>query len=76
MKECYVIYLWGYNVFSTVSLQKVITDADKIDDVVSDIATKYELEFVLESDTNTYKRYRNITDDRDISIIVKQMQLE
>lgn len=76
MATCYVIYLWGDDVFGNVSMQKVITDNTKIDDVVSDIATKYNMEFVLYNNNSLTHQYRNITDDRDISIIVEHMELE
>lgn len=76
MATCYVIYLWGDDVFGGVSLKKVITNVDMIDDAISSIAETYNLEFILFQGDVNLQHYRNITDDRDISIIVEKMQLE
>lgn len=76
MATCYVIYLWGDDVFSNMSLKKVITNVDMIDDAISSIAETYNLEFILFQGDASIQHYRNITDDRDISIIVEKMRLE
>lgn len=76
MATCYVIYLWGDDVFSGMSLKKVITNVDMIDDAISSIAETYNLEFILFQGDTSIQHYRNITDDRDISIIVEKMRLE
>lgn len=76
MKECYVIYLWGGDIFGNMSLEKVITDVSKIDDEIIAITNKYNLEVVSHEMEWCYRYYKHISDGRDIAIIVERTTLE
>lgn len=76
MKECYVIYLWGGDVYGNITLLKVITDVSKIDDEIIAIANERNLEVVSYEMEWCYRYYKHISDERDIAIIVERTTLE
>lgn len=76
MKKYYIIYLRGKDVRGEYAMEKVITGVNNIDDIISEIAEKYKLEFILEKEDAMYTTYKNIKEDFDVKLIVEWHDLE
>ena len=73
----YVISLAGKHVFHEWSIQCCITSLDKLNKVRDYIKDRHGIEFSKESTNFTiaYRKYDNITDERDIKMIVEQVDI-
>lgn len=74
----YVVYLWGEGVWSNQAIQCLIQDYSELDDARKIIKEKYNLEFseLCTSFCGTdIQRFSNITDDRDITLIVERVPI-
>lgn len=76
-KHIYVVSLAGKHVFHEWSIQCCISSLDKLDKVRDYIKDKHELEFSKKSTNFTIacRIYDNITDKRDIKMIVEQVDI-
>lgn len=73
----YVVSLAGKHVFHDWSIQCVITTMDSLDKVRDKIKERCNIEFEENSAycTNGYWKFDNITDDRDIYLIVELIDI-
>lgn len=69
----YVVSLAGKHVFHDWSIQCIITTMDNLDKIRDKIKERCNIEFEEKSTyfTNGYWKFDNITDDRDIYLIVE-----
>lgn len=73
----YVVSLAGKHVFHDWAVQYVIKHIDKLDKVRTKIKERYGIEFEKHSSQfyNSWWDFANITDDRDIHLIVEQVDI-
>lgn len=73
----YVVSLAGKHVFHEWSIQCVIKDIDDLDKVRAIIKEKHNVEFEKLSAhfTSYYWKFDNITDNRDIYLIVERIDV-
>lgn len=76
-KFAYVVALVGSRVFNDLSIQYIINHFDDLDKVRTTIKKKYNIEFEqLSSSSNSHRQvFNNITDDRDIHLIVERVDI-
>lgn len=73
----YVVSLIGKHVHHNMSIQCVIRNLDILDKVRNNVLTSYGIEFEELSSHfySGYLRFDNITDDRDISLVVERVSV-
>lgn len=76
-KFAYVVALVGSRVFNDLSIQCIINHFDDLDKVRTTIKEKYNIEFEqLSSSSNSHRQvFNNITDDRDIRLVIERIKL-
>lgn len=76
-KHIYLVSLAGKHVFNEWFIECCISSLDKLDKVRDYIKDRYGIEFSKESTNFTiaYCKYDNITDERDIKMIVEQVDI-
>lgn len=75
-RRIWIVALVGEHVHHGHSNQCVISDIDMLDDVRKTIKSSYGLEFSEQSASTYsigYMRYENVSDDRDISLVVERL---
>lgn len=73
----YVVSLAGQSVFHNWGIQYVIKHIDNLDKVRTKIKENYGIEFeeLSSSFHNGWWRFNNVTDDRDINLIVERVDI-
>lgn len=73
----YVVSLAGKRVFHDLSIQCIINHFDDLDKVRTTIKKKYNIEFEqFSSSSNSHRQvFNNITDDRDIRLVIERIKL-
>lgn len=73
----YVVYLYGQHVWNNYSIQCVIESLDDLVKVREAIKERCEIEFSERPyrDFIGHKKYTNITDERDVNLIVERTEL-
>lgn len=78
-KVCYVVTLVGSNVFSGSSTLCIIESLRQLDLVRQTLFQKYAVCFAEKADNfksfSGYWEYRNISDNRDITLVVSRQDL-
>lgn len=78
MPFAYVVYLQGSKVHGGISHQCLIESYSELDDARKLIKERYNLEFTEYCTTfcgSGYQKFNNITDDRDITLVVERVQI-
>lgn len=78
MPFAYVAYLWGDNVFNGHSNVCLFENFSEFDDVRKLIKEKYNLEFTEFATSfcgSGYQVFNNITDDRDIKLVIDRVDI-
>lgn len=70
----YVVYLYGQHVWNNCAIQCVIESLDDLVKVREALKEKCEIEFSEKPyrDFPGHKKYINITDERDVNLIVER----
>lgn len=73
----YVVSLVGKRVFNDWSIQYIIKHFDNLDKVRAIIKERHNVEFEQLSSrfTSCYWEFNNITDDRDIRLVVERVDI-
>lgn len=76
-ESVYVVTLAGKCVFNDYSIQYVIKEMKQLDKVRAKIKERYGIEFseACRKFTFSYREYDNITDRRDIYLIVESIEV-
>jgi hypothetical protein len=77
MEEVYVVYIKGQNVHKGFSLQGTLRSIDD-DGIRKRIKRNYQIEFEELSSrwTSNYWEFKNITDDRDVTLVIEKTTFE
>ena len=75
---CYVVYIKGQNVHKGFSLQGTLRSIRNDDGIRKRIKRDYQIEFEELSSrwTPNYWEFKNITDDRDVTLVIEKTTFE